>query len=73
MRKQIVELKNYNWSCYSNYDSLIRSFTMQAMNYMQFVGKEINGQVIKGVTFCFSSKPPDSIIEALRAIGVTVN
>lgn len=72
-KNSIVELKNYNWSRYSNYNSLIKSFTTQARNYMQFVGDTINDQVIKGVTFCFSSKPPAEIIDALRAIGVTVN
>ena len=72
-KNSIVELKNYTWSCYSNYNGLINSFTAQARNYMQFIGDTINGQVINGVTFCFSSKPPDVIIEALRAIGVVVN
>ena len=27
----------------------------------------------RGGTFCFSSRPPQEIIDALRAIGVTVN
>jgi hypothetical protein len=40
---------------------------------MQFVGVKINGQVINGVTFCFSSKPPESITKALQALNVTVN
>ena len=40
---------------------------------MQFIGDVIRGQKIKGVTFCFSSKPPQVIIDALRNIGVTVN
>ncbi len=72
-KNSIVELKNYNWSNYSSYNSLIRSFTNQARNYMQFIGDVIRGQEIKGVTFCFSSKPPQVIIDALRNIGVTVN
>ena len=72
-KQSIVELKNYDWSKYSSYTSLIKSFTTQANNYLQFVGTRINGQVIKGVTFCFSSKPPEEIIEALRRMGVTVN
>ena len=69
----IVELKNYDWSKYSNISSVIRSFTFQARNYLRFVGMEIRGQVIKGVTFCFSSEPPQEVIKALRELGVTVN
>ena len=72
-QNSIVELKNYNWSCYSSYGAIIRSFIIQAQNYMQFVGQTINGELIKGVTFCFSSKPPQEIIDALQNIGVTVN
>ena len=40
---------------------------------MQFIGSTIKGQYISGVTFCFSSKPPDEIINALQSIGVIVN
>lgn len=72
-KNSIVKLKNYNWSNYSSYGGLVNKFTNQAMNYLQFVGNRINGQVIKGVTFCFSSKPPQEIVDALRNIGVTVN
>ena len=72
-RNSIVELKNYTWSCYSSYSGLIKSFTTQASNYMQFIGSKICGQVIKGITFCFSSKPSEEIIQALRDLGVTVN
>ena len=72
-RNSIVELKNYTWSNYSSYTSIIKTFTTQARNYMQFIGDTINGQLINGVTFCFSSKPPMEVIDALRAIGVTVN
>ena len=71
--QSIVELKNYDWSKYSSYGSLVQKFTTQANNYMQFVGTYINGELIKGVTFCFSSKPPEVIINALRDIGITVN
>lgn len=72
-QNSIVELKNYNWDNYVSYSSLIKHFVNQASNYMQFIGQEINGQVINGVTFCFSSKPPQVIIDALQSIGVTVN
>ncbi len=72
-KNSIVELKNYNWSRYSNFNSIIKSFTTQARNYMQFIGDIIAGQEIQGVTFCFSSKPPAEVIDALRSIGVTVN
>jgi len=73
LKNSIVELKNYNWSCYKSYGGLIKTFTRQANNYLKFVGSKINGQQIKGVTFCFSSKPPEEIIKALRDLGVTVN
>jgi RHS repeat-associated protein len=69
----IVDLKNYDWSKYSHYSGLIKSFVHQASNYMQFIGEDICGQIIEGVTFCFSSRPPQEVIDALRAIGVTVN
>ena len=39
---------------------------------MQFVGDKINGYVIKGVEFYFSSKPPQELIDALNEIGVKV-
>ena len=69
----IVELKNYDWSKYNSYSGLINRFTSQAKNYLQFIGQTINGQTIRGVTFCFSSKPPQEIIDALQRLGVTVN
>ena len=69
----IVELKNYNWDCYSSYSGIIHRFVAQAQNYMQFIGETIEGQLIEGVTFCFSSMPPQEVIDALHAIGVTVN
>ena len=72
-QNNIVELKNYDWSKYNSYGSLANKFVEQATNYMQFIGMEIRGQVIEGVTFCFSSKPPQLIIDALQAIGITVN
>ena len=48
-KNSIVELKNYNWDNYSKYNGIINSFKHQAMNYLQFVGRTINGQTIKGV------------------------
>jgi hypothetical protein len=72
-KNSIVELKNYDWSKYKSYASVIKTFTTQANNYLQFVGCTIRDHFIKGVTFCFSSKPPQAIIDALREIGVTVN
>ena len=39
---------------------------------MQFVGETIKGQYINGVTFLFSSQPPQAVIDALEALGVVV-
>ena len=72
-QNNIEEIKNYDWSKYNSYGSLANKFVEQATNYMQFIGMEIRGQVIECVTFCFSSKPPQLIIDALQAIGITVN
>lgn len=69
---QIIELKNYNWSKYEYLGGLITKFTAQAQKYLSFVGSVIEGQKIVGVTFYFSSKPPQEIIDALYAIGVAV-
>ena len=68
----IIELKNYDWSKYSNYTSIINSFTRQARNYLQFIGQTIGSQKIEGVKFFFSSRPPQEIIDALEALGVIV-
>ena len=73
MNNSIVELKNYDWSKYDNFSSLAKRFVNQATNYLAFVGQNIENQIIKGVTFCFSTKPPQEIIEELQKIGVTVN
>ena len=73
VKNSIVELKNYDWSKYSNLSGVIKRFTTQAQNYLQFVDTKINGVMIKGVTFCFSSKPPQEVIDALQKLGVTVN
>ncbi len=69
---RIIELKNYNWNNYSSYKSIINSFVQQANKYKQLIGQTIKGQTIKGVTFYFSSKPPQVIIDALKEIGVRV-
>ena len=69
---RIIELKNYDWSKYGSYKSIISSFVKQAEKYLQLVGTTIEGQKIKGVTFYFSSEPPRVIIEALKDIGVKV-
>lgn len=73
VNNSIVELKNYDWSKYDNFSSLAKRFVNQATNYLAFVGQNIENQIIKGVTFCFSTKPPQEIIEELQKIGVTVN
>ena len=70
---KIIELKNYDWSKYRSYKSIINSFTNQANNYKQFIGQTIHGQKITGVKFYFSSKPPQEIINALKKIGVAVS
>jgi hypothetical protein len=38
----------------------------------KYIGTTIDGQIIRGVTFFFSSKPPQEIIDALQQIGVGV-
>lgn len=53
--------------------TLVNRFVRQAKNYLSFIGQTIEGQVIKGVTFCFSSKPPQVIIDELQDIQITVN
>lgn len=62
-----------NEGSYDNFSSLAKRFVNQATNYLAFVGQNIENQIIKGVTFCFSTKPPQEIIEELQKIGVTVN
>ena len=69
---KIVELKNYNWSSYSSYNSVINSFVTQANKYKQLIGQNVNGITIRGVVFYFSSKPPQEVINALTRIGVQV-
>ena len=68
----IFELKNYHWSNYTSLKSTISSFISQANHYLSFVGDTINGQVVKNVTFLFSSRPPDEVIRALEKLGVIV-
>lgn len=72
-KNSIVELKNYDWSKYKYIKSVMRQLLSQADKYTKFVGTEINGVFIKGVTYCFSYKPPQAIIKALEAKGITVN
>ncbi len=69
---RIIELKNYDWSKYGSYKSIINSFVQQANKYKQLIGETIRDQKIYGVTFYFSSKPPQEIIRALEKIGVRV-
>ena len=69
----IVELKNYNWSKYSSYTSLIKKFTMQAEKYMQHVGKVFAGQEIRQVQFIFSSKPPQKILDELDNLNIIIS
>lgn len=65
-------MKNYDWSKYKSYTSLINSFKTQATKYQEIVGKIVCNQKIKGITFYFSSKPPQQIIDDLNKIGVKV-
>jgi len=69
---RIYELKNYDWSKYSQTQitAIQNSFINQAHRYLQ-IG-QINGESVKGVVYYFSSRPPQSIINALRSIGVAV-
>ena len=68
----IYELKNYDWSKYSpsQIGATIANFTSQAQRYLQ-IG-EIHGSAVRNVIFYFSSRPPQQVIDALRAIGVQV-
>ena len=70
---KIIELKNYDWSKYSSYKSITKSFVKQAQNYKQFIGKTIHRQKITGVKFYFSSKPPKEVINALKKIDDSMN
>lgn len=74
-KNRIIELKNYDWSKYnaSQLRSLSRQFAAQGQKYIQAIGKYIGGQKIKGITFYFSSKPPQVIINALKALGIAVD
>lgn len=69
----IVELKNYNWSKYRSYTSLIKKFTLQAEKYMQHVGKVFAGQEIQKVQFIFSTKPPKEILDKLRYLDIIIS
>jgi len=69
----IVELKNYDWSKYSSYDWVIRNFVRQAEKYQKLIGQTVNGEAINNVTFYFSSKPPQPIINALDRAKVIVD
>ena len=69
---RIYELKNYSWDKYSpgQINSIINKFVDQASRYLQI--SSINDESVKGVTYYFSSRPPQEIIDALRKIGVAV-
>ncbi len=69
----IVELKNYNWSKYSSYTSLIKKFTIQAEKYIQHIGKEFAGQKIQKVQFIFSTKPPQKILDELKNLNIIID
>ena len=69
---KIYELKNYDWSIYSQnqINAISNSFMNQAQRYLH-IG-QINGENVKNVVFYFSSRPPQVIIDSLRSIGVLV-
>ena len=69
----IYELKNYSWQNYSTsqINSIAKKFVEQGNRYMQITS--INGQKVKGVTFYFSEKPPQIIIDALKNIGAKID
>lgn len=73
LNNRIYELKNYDWSKYEYYSNMVRTFTTQARKYLEYVDEIINGVQITGVTFYFSSRPPQQIIDALEALGVFVD
>jgi len=68
----IYELKNYTWSIYPNSRliKLASQFVEQAQRYMKI--ENIAGEKVKGLTFFFSSKPPQIIMSALEEIGVHI-
>lgn len=68
----IYELKNYNWSKYSSYSSIISKFLKQASKYMYYLGEQICGQTIYGIVFYFSQEPPAQVLKALEKCGVVV-
>ena len=72
-RGMIFELKNYDWSKYSSYGSIISRFIEQGKRYLDLIGNTINGETIQGVIFFFSSRPPQEIITALTRIGALVD
>jgi hypothetical protein len=69
---KIYELKNYDWTKYSSSQivNIANTFASQAKNYLQL--GSINGQTVKEVVYYFSSKPPQQVIDALKAVGVSV-
>lgn len=69
---KIYELKNYNWGNYSasKLNQIGNDFVAQAQRYMNV--EAINGNKVNGIVFYFSSKPPESIIKSLKAVGVAV-
>ena len=74
-KNRIIELKNYDWTKYSasQIRSIANQFATQGQKYLQAIGKYICGQKIKGITFYFSSKPPQVIIDVLKALGIAVD
>ena len=72
---RIVELKNYDWTKYSSSQiaSLAGKFATQGQKYLQAIGQYVGGQKINGITFYFSSKPPQTIIDALKKLGIAVD
>ena len=72
MNGVVVDLKNYDRTKYSSFGSIAKQFVSQASKYCQYIGTTIDDQIIRGVTFFFSSKPPQEIIDALQQIGVGV-
>lgn len=74
-KNRIIELKNYDWLKYSSSQirSIAKQFSAQGQKYLQAIGKYIGGQKITGITFYFSSKPPQVIIDTLKALGIAVD
>ena len=68
-------MKNYDWTKYSSSQiaSLAGKFATQGQKYLQAIGQYVGGQKINGITFYFSSKPPQTIIDALKKLGIAVD